>query len=153
MYRRIFFITRATSSGARSVNAGYDGKETGLPIYFAIRTERTPERGARGTVNNNLIYISWQTTSETNTSHFELMRSENGCDFELIETFMACGISKTSCRYSTTDLVYTYCSDKLFYRLKLVFTNGKEEYTDVIALNLNKVASPSVYDLTYVNNQ
>jgi hypothetical protein len=151
MYRRIFFVTCSTRSAPNPGHPAYYESEIGLPIFFAIRTERVQDE-AKGTVKSTVVFISWQTTAENNTRHYELQRSENGRDFYPIETFMAAGISKTISRYATTDLIYDACSDHLYYRLKLLFTNGKELFSDVITLDLNKVKAASVYDLTYNRN-
>jgi hypothetical protein len=153
MYRRIFFITNAPGSGSQPDKVIYNGNETGLPFFFAIHTEYIRDSAIKGITGSNLVYISWQTATEINTSYFELQRSENGRDFQPIETFMAGGISKSISRYATTDLIYSVCYDQLYYRLKLVFINGKENFTDVITLDLKTVAAASVHDLTYNRNQ
>ncbi len=114
----------------------YDEHEITLPnsLQFNIKDEN--ESVVKGVMNENLVYISWQTTTEVNTSHFELQRSENGRDFEPIETITAGGISKSISSYSTTDKKAGLCGNRVFYRLKIIFINGKENFTDATALNL-----------------
>lgn len=152
MHRRIFFITSTAISGVPLEKVNYDDIENGLPKFFSIRTERIKEIGNKLSVDSNLVYISWQTTAEVNTSHFELQRSENGRDFYCVEIIPADGDPKDCGLYSTTHSKHSFFVNKLYYRLKVVFKNGKENFTETIILDLNTVAAPSVYDLTYARS-
>lgn len=142
----VFLIISATSSGAQSHKVIYNDNEITLPNFLQYNSEGIQESAIKGKMNNNLVYITWQTKAEINTSHFELQRSKNGKDFEPIETITAGGISKNISRYATTDAKYSFCYNKLYYRLKIVFINGNENFTDAITLELNTVEAATVYN-------
>ncbi|MEJ7586851.1 MAG: hypothetical protein WKI04_04750 [Ferruginibacter sp.] len=150
MNRRIFSITSAVRSGAPPQKGNNTDNEISMPDYFTLRMEENIGGRVSG---DDLIYINWRTTAEINTSHFELQKSMNGKDFNLVETIMANGFSKTITRYATTDTKYNFCFGDLYYRLKLVFKNGSVSFTNAITLDLNTVAGASVYDLAYLKNQ
>jgi len=76
------------------------------------------------------VAISWQTTTETNTSYFELQRSFNGKDYETIETISACGKSKNICTYGFVDSKNENRRGQSYYRLKAVFENGESIVTE-----------------------
>jgi hypothetical protein len=76
------------------------------------------------------VAISWQTTAEVNTSYFEIQRSFNGKDYETIETIAACGKSKNICAYAFIDSKNENRRGQSYYRLKAVFANGEEVFTE-----------------------
>lgn len=111
----------------------YSDNETILPNYLQYEKAGTSENILESTIDNNLVKISWQTKKETNTSHFELQRSIDGQNFEPIETIAANGLSQKSCSYSTTDIPHIV-NQPLYYRVKSVFVNGKEAFTEVLTI-------------------
>lgn len=75
-------------------------------------------------------YISWETASEVNSSHFFVQKSADGINFENIGRVEAAGNS---------GLLLTYAFDDLnpfpgnnYYRLHQVDIDGTNEYSDVI---------------------
>jgi len=112
----------------------YNEKEITLPNFLQYNTSKHNKKIINGTIDARQVNISWQTKTETNTSHFELQRSENGKDFEPIETITAGGISNKINWYATNDEKYPKSCYKLYYRLKIVFTNGKEDFSEPVLL-------------------
>lgn len=139
----LFFSVKADAQSRKVI---YNDNEITLPNFLQYHVQPVDESAIQGKMDNNLIYISWQTTAETNTSHFELQRSDNGKDFEPIETITAGRISKNTRNYQTTDEGYSTIQPKMYYRLKTVFTNGKESFTNAIMLDLYTSAT-TVYNL------
>ena len=142
-----FVITLATKSEAQSRKLIYDEHEITQPNFLQYNLDGAKGNSIKGTVDNNQVNISWQTKAETNTSHFELQRSENGKEYEPIETITAGGISKNIHSYATTDEPTGLSHHRLYYRLKIVFINGKESFTNAIQLNSNSIATIAAYDL------
>ncbi len=135
-----FFFVSSTLPAARSQTAldnhrsfmeprkvMYDENQITLPNSLQFNTHN----GSAGIVllHKKLVLIQWQTASETNTSHFELQRSENGKDFEPIETVTAAGISNDLTGYATSDKKPGISINRIFYRVRTVFINGKEDFT------------------------
>lgn len=98
--------------------------------------------------------LSWQTTSEINSSRFDIENSTDGVIFKTVETVLAKNISTGSSyafNYNTTG------NTKTFYRLKGVDVDGKLSYSKIInvASNCNAVSirvyPNPVADLLHIN--
>ena len=76
------------------------------------------------------VAISWQTTTESNISYFEIQRSFNGKDYETINTISACGKSNNVSAYSFVDSKNENRRGQSYYRLKAVFANGEAIVTE-----------------------
>lgn len=97
-----------------------------LPVTFESFSGRVQ-------VNNALL--DWVTSSENNSSHFEIERSTDGVRFQTIGSKAAAVNSNSRRDYSFTDPdlpVGTY-----FYRLKQVDTDGRFKYSAVIRLRVS----------------
>lgn len=85
-----------------------------------------------GICNNNYISLSWRTVSETNNHPFNIERSINAIDWQVLDTISGNGISGSSNDYSYID---KQPSDELsYYRLKQSDSKGDFKYFDVIAV-------------------
>jgi hypothetical protein len=82
------------------------------------------------------IDVTWQVGSESELSHYELERSEDGTDFQHIAdiTNVAGNTSQTQ-NYDYSDFDVRYFQD-FYYRVKTVDTDGNYEYTPIVAANL-----------------
>ncbi len=76
--------------------------------------------------------LSWQTASEHNSSHFDVEKSRNGLDWEVIQTIPAAGNSNELITYQTVDIVN---SEIQYYRLNQVDIDGTNKYYDPIAVD------------------
>lgn len=97
-----------------------------LPIELLDFTaEKISERSVR---------LDWITSTERNSSHFGIERSENGSRWETIGRVQASLLSKV-------ERVYKYIDDKLprigsagkvlYYRLKMVDSDGRYQYSEM----------------------
>jgi len=77
--------------------------------------------------------IRWATASETNNDKFVLWRSTNGVDFMPIATLAAKGNSHTTQYYQYLDNAVQ--QGIIYYRLQWIDYNGKEQNSQVIALD------------------
>jgi len=76
------------------------------------------------------IVIQWSTASEQQNDHFDVERSSNGMDWEIIGTVEGAG-------YSQQRVDYTFRDDDLrpagtYYRLREVDTAGEGVFSDII---------------------
>ena len=69
------------------------------------------------TRENNAVLLTWVTSEETNSNHFEIQKSNNGTDWKAITTVGAAKESNQKKTYTFTDLT---SFNKTFYRLKMV---------------------------------
>ena len=95
-------------------------------------------------INNKVAQISWQTTSENNTSYFEVEKSSNGIDFITVATITAVGKLNSTTNYIQRDELLLFLGIKVYYRLKIVDQNLKTINTQTIAVT---IASKSIENI------
>ncbi|MBL7743115.1 MAG: PQQ-dependent sugar dehydrogenase [Chitinophagaceae bacterium] len=94
-----------------------------------------------GALQNNATLLQWETSNETNTSHFIVERSIDNVSFGGIGTVAANGNSTANIRYNYTDNeVATLPSTVVYYRLKMVDIDGAFTYSNTIVINLADIA-------------
>lgn len=89
---------------------------------------------------NNDVRLNWKTAGEIEHSHFEVERSLNGNQFISIGQVPgknSAGIEQ----YAFTDANAATAGHKLYYRLKMVSTSGKIEYSKVVVVIGNNPAT------------
>jgi hypothetical protein len=87
----------------------------------------------KGNYQNNSVLLRWETTSETNTSHFVIERSFDGRSFREIGTTAANGHSSTIVRYSFADHDIEGAST-IHYKLRMVDQDGTSTYSSIISI-------------------
>ncbi|MEL6866184.1 MAG: DUF1501 domain-containing protein, partial [Bacteroidota bacterium] len=104
-------------------------------------------------VDEEVVQIDWTTAQEIDSDFFEVERSADSRDFELLETLEAAGRSATEQRYQTYD------EDPLpgisYYRLRQVDIDGRSEYSNIVAIALPNepvgpiklYPNPAIYDV------
>lgn len=76
----------------------------------------------------NDVQISWQTIYESNTTKFEIEKSDDANTWKNIGTVNASGISYVAKSYELTD---SYPGNWNYYRIKVVYNDNSSEYSDV----------------------
>jgi hypothetical protein len=105
-------------------------------------------------LNNGYNQINWTTSSEINNDYFELEKSDNGEDFEIVNTQNGAGNSNSTLHYLDYDKPK---KEITYYRLKQTDFDGKYSYSDIIAVtNSNKefkiYPNPSNDGYVYIDN-
>lgn len=100
-----------------------------------------------GSLQHNDAVLQWQTTNEENTSHFVLQRSIDGTKFIDVATVNASGnVANRTSSYSYTDVnAALQPATVLYYRLKIVSTNGQYTYSKIINMILNSNITAFVF--------
>jgi choice-of-anchor B domain-containing protein len=131
-------------SGSIIATDGTDGfyvmqlGEPPLPVELS-RFEAMPE--------DNKVRLEWTTASEENSAYFEIERSTDGIDFEVIGKVEAMGRSTEKVEYLTYDDA-PFKGDN-YYRLKQVDLDGKFEYSEIVSVFFS-TALVEVYP-TFIN--
>lgn len=148
---RVAKTTAATMSAATSANtiistttvtpygSGYlfTASFTGFSKFFLVNQQVALPLtllSFSGQPVQNTVLLSWLTTAEQNTSHFEIQRSLNGAGFTAIGTVAASGNTASERNYSFTD---RNPADINYYRLKMVDNDGRFLYSKVIPIKRN----------------
>lgn len=97
-----------------------------------------------GTQSDKSVRLNWTTVLERKTVSFEVERSQDGRQFEMIGSVKAAGNSSGTRSYMYNDPKGMLGSGtKVFYRLKIVNEDNRFIYSNVIALN--KAAEGSLF--------
>lgn len=106
------------------------GPLTPLPLTFIRFT---------GSVINNgtAVQLNWSTANETNNAYFEIERSQDGRNFEVIKTIPACSNCNTVQDYSTID--DNPFTGSNYYRLKQVDADQHFTYYKVIMVYVKEI--------------
>ena len=89
-----------------------------------------------GTNNGLINHLEWTTTSEQNSSLFELERSRDGNNFIKAAIIPAQDTSSRNTSYSYNDDITGISSPAYFYRLKMVDVDGRFTYSAVIKIRV-----------------
>lgn len=97
---------------------------------------------------NDFIQIDWLIGSEHHLSHYNLERSDDGVNFDLISTLEAAGNSETQLSYQFND--YNVNRNQLYYyRYRVFDLNGTSEYSPIVqgklVSNTQNFSAESVY--------
>jgi hypothetical protein len=92
---------------------------------------------------NKTVDVSWSTTQEVNSSHFDVQRSADGANWQVIGTVQAKGNASYTSNYSFNDA--SPLSSTGYYRLKMVDMDGKYGYTDVKVIRMSLISGVSVF--------
>jgi hypothetical protein len=97
-------------------------------------------------IDENGIFLMWETATETNNSGFEVERSSDGKEFEKIGEVEGKGTTTEMQEYTFRDATVTSGKGKFYYRLKQVDFNGTEEYSDIVEIEYTLL--PLVFSLS-----
>jgi len=94
-------------------------------------------------LQNQYVYLQWQTSQEENSDYFDVERSINGTSFIKIDSIKAAGTSNTLLSYASTDSKPIKGIN--FYRLKQVDLDGRFSYSPISIVKFGTNVSPLVY--------
>ena len=80
-------------------------------------------------LSGNTTSISWSTLTEFNTKHFEVERSIDGSNFNLIATVTAAGFSNARRDYSISN--FLQAEGTYYFRLKSIDKDGRSSYSAI----------------------
>lgn len=88
--------------------------------------------------NGNSVVLNWRVVNETNSLNFAIERSFDGVNFNFINQVNAAGAGNTITPrdYTYTDQPLNYFNAPIYYRLKLVNSNGGFQYSQVVSVTL-----------------
>lgn len=94
----------------------------------------------KGDLLDDVITLSWSTTAESRSSHFDIQRSDDRMEFMTIGRMIAKGNSETKLNYNYLDISPVIGNN--YYRLKLVDKDGSFENSRIISVanNANSVS-------------
>lgn len=117
-----------------------DGPQTGVsfgtaPLPIKLITFNATAKG-------NSVVLNWQTAAEINNDYFTIERSMDTKNWEEILYITGAGNSNKTETYTSTDL--NPLNGTVYYRLKQTDFDGKFEYFNVVAVNLEKESTHKI---------
>jgi len=88
--------------------------------------------------NNNNVVLNWVTSQEFNNNSFEIQRSADGVNWNVISIMLGAGTSYTEKQYSYTDKAVN--ASVVYYRIRQVDLDGKYTYSTVKTIRSNETA-------------
>jgi hypothetical protein len=89
-------------------------------------------------MQDSKVNLSWLTTNEINSHHFEIEKSTDGQTFTAIAVVPAKENSSEELSYSHNDNSLSVARDIIYYRLKMVDIDNKFTYSDIRTVHLDK---------------
>ena len=121
----VYVVTWLQNETTREVlNSGTKFDVASLPVELTAWTGKAV--GAE-------TQLKWTTSSESNTNHFDIERSENGKTFTSIGIEKAAGESKTTIHYSFSDKKPSATTPQ-YYRLKTVDSDGSYAFSSILTI-------------------
>ncbi len=115
-----------TSNTLVIANRNFLGALAAVPVEFSLfNVNRKQENNAE---------VKWETSSETNNSHFVVERSVDGINYKELSQVKGAGNSRIVNRYTYTD--FNLKPAIYYYRIKQVDFDGKQSYSGVRSINL-----------------
>jgi hypothetical protein len=131
----------ATFSFNQLVNGGGFDIENPLPVELLSFEHIVVSTDLSGSV----IELNWQTASEINNDRFEVYRSIDGVDFNLVQVVPGVGTSSNINTYSTLDKA-AHISTTLYYKLVQIDFDGTSETFKILRVNLSNLENQvSIY--------
>jgi hypothetical protein len=131
-------INRTGLSFANLTNSFYvgsiDAVSTTLPVILVSFTA-TPENGT--------VKLDWETSEEINNDHFTIERSVDAVNWQDLQSIAGSGNSNTDSYYTAYDA--HPLSGISFYRLKQTDMDGKDTYSFIRSVTMEKTAAINVY--------
>lgn len=141
---RIYFSCGSSSAGRYAVVKNVQAKGL-LPVNLPVRITnyelRVTNAGSQfpsiGGVRGSAVLNTWTTSSEINTSHFNIQKSIDGRRFETLGKVNA----KGNGTYSFTDALPTnyLLLTTVYYRLQIFDKDGSKTYSEVKTVRLNQL--------------
>jgi hypothetical protein len=92
-----------------------------------------------GACEDGVISLTWQTASEHNSSHFDVEKSRDGENWQLLSTLPSAGTSNELITYQSSD--QNGLEGNNYFRLRQVDVDGKEKLYDPINVSCSEVTT------------
>ncbi len=95
------------------------------------------------TLSEGVVNLTWTTSLEINSGHFDIQRSSDGTNWQSIGTVAAKGFSSIAVNYSFND--ESPLNGISYYRLQMVDADGKYKYSPVKVIRGSNTKGLSVF--------
>jgi hypothetical protein len=124
----------ATYSFRDIINAGGYNPNVGVPVELMHFGHKV----LSADLSSSVVELNWQTASELNNDRFEVYRSVDGEDFDLVQVVAGAGTSSNINTYSIIDKA-GHINKTLFYKLVQIDFDGASETFKVLSVRLSNL--------------
>ena len=136
-------------AGSQTLSEEYSSSDLCLllPVEFGtFHAQLTQERH---------VQLNWNTVSEINNDYFEVQRSVNGLDWEIIDIVDGIGNSTMEQYCESLDISPEWEAGINYYRIRQVDFNGAYEYSPIRSVHLQSASDLRIYpnparDILYI---
>lgn len=132
----IFRLGATTTGSVTNANRMYSVWFKNFAYAAPISTLPVKLTAFTASLNKNTVNLKWETASEINVSHFEIERSTDGVNFSEAGLVFAFGNSTDKMNYSFSDNVSALRQPVVYYRLRSVDNDGKNELSETRIIRL-----------------
>lgn len=129
------FVSTTNVNPALGIFTGTDATSNPLPVALTVFNGKAVAHDA---------LLSWTTASEVNSKGFELERSIDNNQFEMVTFVASKGNSQVKTTYAYTDKEALNLNNTLYYRLKMVDRDGAYKYSNVVMVSATKLAEEAI---------
>lgn len=106
----------------------------------------------KGYYSKGISHLYWKSLQESNSSHFEIQRSNDGINYSQVGKVIAKSASDKEVEYSFDDLRAN--GGLNYYRLKLLDKDGKYQYSniEVVNVNIEGINITAIYPAPFTDN-
>jgi hypothetical protein len=105
-----------------------------ITVYYTFITLPVSLTSFTATMQNKVVQINWQTSSENDIISYQVERSADGRNFDAIASMQSLNLS--GARYNYTD--NTPLSSVSYYRLNIVGVGGYQKYSQIVSVKNNQ---------------
>jgi hypothetical protein len=98
----------------------------------------------KGALQGNAVRLQWTTENESSTAYFNIERSIDGQNFETIGKAGAKGAASNAYKYVDQN-AGKQSSALVYYRLKIVDTDGGTTYSSIISFTLGNATTFNIF--------
>lgn len=140
--------------GAKTSNPSSSVRQFSLYLkgfYYPSSTLPVKLISFTASLNNSKVDLKWTTTSEINVSHFVVERSTDGSNYSEAGLVFAYGNASEKANYSLSDNISNIQNSVVYYRLRSVDADGKEQLSETRIIRINYQGENTISILTYPN--
>lgn len=132
------FVIRHTST-SQNILVGGIIASTSWPTGMAITKATLPIelKDFKATAENGVVKLNWSTSSERNNNYFEVLKSTDGTNFNVLGTVAGNQNSSANREYSFIDR--SHSTGTVYYKLKQFDNDGRSEEFGPIALKISEL--------------
>lgn len=143
-------IGGSSSVADRMYSFWFKGFDYNVPVQVTLPIKLSAFNAVLGN-NSKRVDLSWTTAYEKNVSHFIVERSTDGINYSDVGMVFAYGTTTDSKSYSMFDNITNVTSTVIYYRLRSIDIDGKNELSNIRMIRIGKGTETTISILTYPN--